>query len=99
MFPRADADKTPVQKVELRHQSRRSWPRRRLFRIGILSLVGSNEPFAMRYWAVGRVSWVISLGGDRSRGPIYVRSTSNRVEILCSAVKDAKCHNRTNAPQ
>jgi len=35
---------------------------------------------------------VISLGGDRGRGPVYVRSTSNRVEILCTAVKDAKCH-------
>jgi hypothetical protein len=38
---------------------------------------------------------VISLGGDRGRGPIYVRSTSNRVEILCTAVKDAKCHFQT----
>jgi hypothetical protein len=36
-------------------------------------------------------SWVISLGGDPGRGPVYVRSTSNRVEILCTAVKDAKC--------
>src|SRR5205807_8974753 len=35
-------------------------------------------------------AWVISLGGDRGRGPVYVRSTSNRVEILCTAVKDAK---------
>ena len=33
----------------------------------------------------------ISLGGDRGRGPVYVRSTSDRVEILCTAVKDAKC--------
>jgi hypothetical protein len=37
---------------------------------------------------------VISLGGDRGRGPVYVRSTSNRVEILCTAVKDAKCQGR-----
>ena len=36
-------------------------------------------------------SEVISLGGDRGRGPVYVRSTSDRVEILCTAVKDAKC--------
>ena len=34
---------------------------------------------------------VISLGGDWGRGPVYVRSASNRVEILCTAVKDAKC--------
>ena len=32
-------------------------------------------------------------------GPVYVRSTSNRVEILCTAVKDAKCQQRTNAVQ
>ena len=27
---------------------------------------------------------VISLGDDRGRGPVYVRSTSDRVEILCT---------------
>ena len=32
---------------------------------------------------------VISLEGDRGRGLVYVRSTSNRVGILCTAVKDA----------
>ena len=37
---------------------------------------------------------VISLAGDRGRWPVYVRSTSNRVEILCTAAKDAKCHHR-----
>src|SRR6202011_5705367 len=42
---------------------------------------------------------VISLGGDWGRGPVYVRSTSHRVEILCTAVKDAKCHKETDAPQ
>src|SRR5260370_14024917 len=42
---------------------------------------------------------VISLGGDRGRGPVYVRSTSDRVEILCTAVKDAKCHQPTYAVQ
>src|ERR1700730_7821668 len=31
---------------------------------------------------------VISLGGDWGRGPVYVRSTSDRVEISCTAVKD-----------
>ena len=31
---------------------------------------------------------------DRGRGPVYVRSTSDRVEILCTAVKDAKCQSR-----
>src|SRR5208337_3332639 len=40
-------------------------------------------------------SRVISLGGDRGRGPVYVRSTSDRVEILCTAVKDAKCQEET----
>jgi hypothetical protein len=35
---------------------------------------------------------VKSLGGDRGREPVYVRSTSDRVEILCAAAKDAKCH-------
>src|SRR5271166_340491 len=43
--------------------------------------------------------WVISLGGDRGQGPVYVRSASNRVEILCTAVKDAKCHKPTYAVQ
>ena len=33
-------------------------------------------------------SRVISLGGDRGRGPVYVRSTSDRVGILCAAAKD-----------
>ena len=33
--------------------------------------------------------------GDRGRRPVYVRSTSDRVEILCTAVKDAKCHEPT----
>jgi hypothetical protein len=33
--------------------------------------------------------WVISLGGDRGRGSGYVRSTSDSVEILCTAAKDA----------
>ena len=28
------------------------------------------------------------------RGPVYVRSTSDRVEILCTAAKDAKCQFR-----
>jgi hypothetical protein len=48
------------------------------------------------YWCV-YTAWrfhtarVISLGGDWGRGPVYVRSASNRVEILCTAVKDAKC--------
>jgi hypothetical protein len=42
---------------------------------------------------------VISLGGDRGRGPVYVRSTSDRVEVLCTAVKDAKCQKPTHAPQ
>jgi hypothetical protein len=28
-------------------------------------------------------------------GPVYVGSTSDRVEIFCTTVKDAKCHNRT----
>ena len=42
---------------------------------------------------------VISLGGDWGRGPVYVRSASNRVEILCTAVKDAKCHEPTYAVQ
>src|ERR1700730_14494134 len=42
---------------------------------------------------------VISLGGDWGRGPVYVRSASNRVEILCTAVKGAKCQLRTHAPQ
>ena len=37
---------------------------------------------------------VIFAGGDRGWGPVYVRSTSNRVEILCTAVKDAKCQGR-----
>jgi hypothetical protein len=37
---------------------------------------------------------VISLGGDRGRRPVYVRSASNRVEILCTAVKDAMCQKR-----
>jgi hypothetical protein len=32
------------------------------------------------------------------RGPVYVRSTSNRVEILCTAVKDAKCQDETLQP-
>ena len=41
----------------------------------------------------------MSLGGDRGRGPAYVRSTSDRVEILCTAVKDAKCHEPTYAVQ
>ena len=36
-------------------------------------------------------SRVISLGGDWGRGPVHVRSASNRVEISCTAVKDAKC--------
>jgi hypothetical protein len=40
---------------------------------------------------------VISLGGDRGRGPAYVRSTSDRVEILCTAVKDAKVESRMGA--
>ena len=44
-------------------------------------------------------SWVKSLGGDWGRGPVYVRSASNRVEILCTAVKDAKCHKATYAVQ
>jgi hypothetical protein len=44
-----------------------------------------------------RMQWVISLGGNRGRRPVYVRSASNRVEILCTAVKDAKCHNRSLA--
>src|SRR5260370_9175596 len=43
-------------------------------------------------------SWVISLGSDRGRGPVYVRGTSDRVEILCSALKDAKCHEQTTCP-
>src|SRR3984893_811898 len=43
--------------------------------------------------------WVISLGGDWGRGPVYVRSASNRVEILCTAVKDAKCQEPTYAVQ
>ena len=33
------------------------------------------------------------------RGPVYVRNTSNRVEILWTAVKDAKCHEPTYAVQ
>jgi hypothetical protein len=32
-------------------------------------------------------------------GPVYVRSTSDRVEVLCTAVKDAKCHKPTYAVQ
>src|SRR5438105_12074098 len=27
---------------------------------------------------------VISLGGDRGRGPVYVRNTSDRIGILCT---------------
>jgi hypothetical protein len=42
-------------------------------------------------------AWVISLGGDRGRGPAYVRSTSDRVEILRTAVKDAKVESRMGA--
>src|SRR5229473_3239742 len=42
---------------------------------------------------------VISLGGDRGRGSVYVRSTSHRVEILCTAAKDAKCQKLPHAPQ
>ena len=40
--------------------------------------------------------WVISLGCDPVPEPVYVRSTSDRVEILCTAVKDAKCHEPTS---
>ena len=43
--------------------------------------------------------WVIFVGGDRGWGPVYVRSTSDRVEILCTAVKDAKCQEPTYAVQ
>jgi hypothetical protein len=50
---------------------------------------------------IGRqcLSWVMSLGGDRGRGSVYVRSTSDRVESLCTAAKDANCQQRTNAVQ
>jgi hypothetical protein len=44
-------------------------------------------------------SWVISLGGDRGRGPVYVRSASHRVEILCTAAKDAKCRYCCKTPK
>jgi hypothetical protein len=44
-----------------------------------------------------RDEFAISLGGDRGQGPVDVRSTSDRVEILCTAVKDAKCHFQTHA--
>jgi hypothetical protein len=37
--------------------------------------------------------------GDRGRGSVYVRCTSHRVEILCTAAKDAKCHEPTHAVQ
>jgi hypothetical protein len=47
---------------------------------------------AAKGWSRPCLRWVISLGGDRGRGPVYVRSASNRIEILCTAVKDAKCH-------
>ena len=43
------------------------------------------------FWPTRLPQRVISLGGDWGRGPVYVRSASNRVEILCTAVKDAKC--------
>jgi hypothetical protein len=47
------------------------------------------------------VSWnrSSSLGGDRGRGSVYVRSTSNRVEILCTAAKDAKCRYCCKSPK
>jgi putative tryptophan/tyrosine transport system substrate-binding protein len=34
--------------------------------------------------------------GRSGPGPVYVRSTSDRVEILCTAAKDAKCQKRNN---
>src|ERR1700730_9868361 len=43
--------------------------------------------------------WVIFVGGDRGRGPVYVRSTSDRVGILCTAVKDAKCRYCCKSPK
>jgi len=39
---------------------------------------------------------VIFVGGDRGQGPVYVRSISGRVEILCTAVKDAKCQKQSS---
>jgi hypothetical protein len=36
--------------------------------------------------------WVIFVGGNRGGGQVYVRSTSNRVGILCTAAKDGQCH-------
>src|ERR1700731_1435237 len=36
---------------------------------------------AQRFHTAG----VTSLGGDRGRGSVYVRSTSHRVEVLCTA--------------
>jgi len=38
--------------------------------------------------------WVIFVGGNRGRGLVYVRSTSDRVAILRTAAKDAKCQER-----
>jgi hypothetical protein len=51
------------------------------------------------FWPTRLPQRVISLGGDRGRGSVYVRSTSDRVEILCTAAKDAKCQKPTYALQ
>src|ERR1700730_14555697 len=42
---------------------------------------------------------VISLGGGRGRGSVYVRSNLHRVEILCTAAKDAKCRYCCKSPK
>src|SRR5205823_3854653 len=46
---------------------------------------GSGQPSQVTFCTVDIVN-VISVGGDRGRA-VYVRGTSDRVEILCTAVK------------
>ena len=57
----------------------------------------SDQHTDSRVWLDGQLSG--SGPGDRGRGPVYVRSTSDRVEILCTAAKDAKCQEPTYAVQ
>jgi hypothetical protein len=64
----------------------------RILKRGQFRSIRERSFFSFSSFRGFHTAWVISLGGDRGQGPVYVRSTSDRVEILCTAVKDAKCH-------